>query len=176
MGLFVFMSLMRNDLIDILQGFIQDIEDASPNTKNKLKEIYPINFKLSLSGHKNMFISLDEKSKRISFDEIINPDFEINTSVSEILELIVTKKIKKTMLVGDVELAIVMVNTLIKSDLDFIYLLDKYFGNVPAVIAYLAKQKFDALRNKDSREDNSIQSKFRELSIRLDRIEAMNNQ
>ena len=41
---------MRNDLIDILQGFIQDIEDASPNTKNKLKEIYPINFKLSLSG------------------------------------------------------------------------------------------------------------------------------
>ena len=80
------------------------------------------------------------------------------------------------MLVGDLELAIVMVNTLIKSDLDFIYLLDKYFGNVPAVIAYLAKQKFDALRNKDSREDNSIQSKFRELSIRLDRIEAMNNQ
>ena len=35
MGLFVFMSPMRNDLIDILQGFIQDIEDASPNTKNK---------------------------------------------------------------------------------------------------------------------------------------------
>ena len=67
-------------------------------------------------------------------------------------------------------------NTIIKSDLDFIYLLDKYFGNAPAVIAYLAKQKFDDLRNKDSREDNSIQSKFRELSIRLDRIEAMNNQ
>tara|TARA_B100000768_G_C11032758_1_gene270823 strand:- start:18 stop:521 length:504 start_codon:yes stop_codon:yes gene_type:complete len=167
---------MRNDLTDIFQDFIQDIEDASPNTKNKLKELYPINFKLNLSGHKDIFISLDEKLKKISFDEIINPNFEINISVSEIFELIITKKIKKTMLIGDVELAIVLVNTIIKSDLDFIYLLDKYFGNVPAVIAYLAKQKFDDLRNKDSREDNSIQSKLREISIRLDRIEAMNNQ
>jgi len=45
---FQFMLLMMNDLFDIIKAFIKDIEDASPNLKNNLNEIYPIKFKLNL--------------------------------------------------------------------------------------------------------------------------------
>ena len=44
---FQFMLLMMNDLFDIINAFIKDIEDASPNLKNNLNEIYPIKFKLN---------------------------------------------------------------------------------------------------------------------------------
>ncbi len=34
-----------------------------------------------------------------------------------------------------------MINAILKSDIDIVFLIDKYFGNVPAVLAYLAKEK-----------------------------------
>ena len=65
-------------------------------------------------------------------------------------------------------------NTLINSDLDFIFLIDRYFGNTSAGIALLAKEKLSGMQKTNSIKDNEIQSKLRDLSIRLDRLEAAN--
>ena len=65
-------------------------------------------------------------------------------------------------------------NTLINSDLDFIFLIDRYFGNTSAGIALLAKEKLSGMQRTNSIKDNEIQSKLRDLSIRLDRLEAAN--
>ena len=65
-------------------------------------------------------------------------------------------------------------NTLINSDLDFIFLIDRYFGNTSAGIALLAKEKLSGMQRTNSVKDNEIQSKLRDLSIRLDRLEAAN--
>ena len=65
-------------------------------------------------------------------------------------------------------------NTLINSDLDFIFLIDRYFGNTSAGIALLAKEKISGMQRTNSIKDNEIQSKLRDLSIRLDRLEAAN--
>ena len=66
---FQFMLLMMNDLFDIINAFIKDIEDASPNLKNNLNEIYPIKFKLNLifffSNNFSIFFFLSLRSFKL---------------------------------------------------------------------------------------------------------------
>ena len=81
MVLYQYMLLMKSDLVNIANSFIQDIEDASPSLKNKLNEIYPIKFKLDLVGHKDLYFILDQAKKNISFNKIEDVDFEIKTSI-----------------------------------------------------------------------------------------------
>ena len=173
MAWFRYMLLMENDLLRIINFLFRDIEDASPSLKNKLNEIYPIKFKLELVGHKDIYFDLDQNKKNISFspNEVI--DFEIRTSVKESLDFLMGKKINRGMLYGDTDKAILTINAFMKSEVDFVLLIDKYFGNTPAALAYFTKEKLSNLKQYNNK--NALQSKLRDLSIRLDRLEAANN-
>jgi hypothetical protein len=164
---------MENDLLRIINSLFRDIEDASPNLKNKLNEIYPIKFKLELVGHKDIYFDLDQNKKNISFspNEVI--DFVIRTSVKESIDFLIGKKINRGMLYGDTDKAILTINAFMKSEVDFVLLIDKYFGNTPAALAYFTKEKLSNLKQYNNK--NALQSKLRDLSIRLDRLEAANN-
>ena len=173
MVLCLYMLLMKSNLLNIAYSLIQDIEDASPNLKNNLNEIYPIRFKLDLVGHKSIYCNLDQNKKNISFNKIEDTDFEIRTSVKESLDFLISKKINRGMLYGDTEKAILTINAFIKSEVDVVLLIDKYFGDTPAAIAYFTKEKLSNLKQYNNK--NALQSKLRDLSIRLDRLEAVNN-
>ena len=164
---------MTNKLLKIINSAINDIESASPVARDKLIQIYPISLLLSIEGHKNIYFSLDKNSKKISFEKTSHVDFEIRSSIKEVLDLILSKKIKKEIIYGDDEKAILMINAILKSDIDIVFLIDKYFGNMPAVLAYLAKEKLFTTNQYNKK--NELQSKLRDLSIRLDRLEAINN-
>ena len=164
---------MTNSLLKIINNVITDIENASPVTRDKLIQIYPISFLLSLKGHNNIYFSLDKNSKKISFEKTSHIDFEIRSSIKEMLDLILSKKIKKEIIYGDSEKAILMINAILKSDIDIVFLIDKYFGNMPAVLAYLVKEKLFTTNQYNKK--NELHSKLRDLSIRLDRLEAVNN-
>ena len=173
MVLCLYMLLMKSNLLNIAYSLIQDIEDASPNLKNNLNEIYPIRFKLDLVGHKDIYCNLDQNKKNISFNKIEDTDFEIRTSVKESLDFLISKKINRGMLYGDTEKAILTINAFIKSEVDVVLLIDKYFGDTPAAIAYFTKEKLSNLKQYNNK--NALQSKLRDLSIRLDRLEAVKN-
>ena len=173
MVLCLYMLLMKSNLLNIAYSLIQDIEDASPNLKNNLNEIYPIRFKLDLVGHKDIYCNLDQNKKNISFNKIEDADFEIRTSVKESLDFLISKKINRGMLYGDTEKAILTINAFIKSEVDVVLLIDKYFGDTPAAITYFTKEKLSNLKQYNNK--NALQSKLRDLSIRLDRLEAVNN-
>ena len=166
---------MENSLSQILSNLLNDIEEASPNSRGALYSIYPINFVLALKGHKRIHVHLSEDHKRISFKELASPNFKIQANVTEILQLIFTKKIKKSMLSGDVELATVMMSILIKADIDFIFLIDKYFGNIPAVSAHLVKERLSTRKSVNTNQGNVLQARLRRLGIRVDRLEAINS-
>ena len=170
---FRYMLLMESDLLKIINSLIRDIEDASPNLKNKLNEIYPIKFKLELVGHKDIYFDLDRNKKNISFSPNKVIDFEIRTSVKESLNFLIGKKINRGMLYGDTDKAILTINAFMKSEVDFVLLIDKYFGNTPAALAYFTKEKLSNLKQYNNK--NALQSKLRDLSIRLDRLEAVKN-
>ena len=166
---------MENSLSQILSNLLNDIEEASPNSRGSLYNIYPINFVLALKGHKKIHVHLSKDHKKISFKELASPNFEIQANVTEILQLIFTKKIKKSMLSGDVELATVMMSILIKADIDFIFLIDKYFGNIPAVSAHLVKERLSTRKSVNTNQVNELQARLRRLGIRVDRLEAINS-
>ena len=173
MVLCLYMLLMKSNLLNIAYSLIQDIEDASPNLKNNLNEIYPIRFKLDLAGHKDIYCNLNQNKKNISFNKIEDTDFEIKTSVKESLDFLISKKINRGMLYGDTEKAILTINAFIKSEVDVVLLIDKYFGDTPAAFAYFTKEKLSNLKQYNNK--NALRSKLRDLSIRLDRLEAVNN-
>ena len=157
-----------------LKKILKDIEESSPKLRNTLKEISPISFCINLKGHKKIFISIDGDNSNISFEEN-DIQFEINGSLIEIIYTIVSGKINKSLIKGDAELAIVFFSAIYKSDIDLIYLIDKYFGSLPAVFTYAIIKKIFNTREiyKDDNE-RELRGRLRNISIRLDRLEAIN--
>ena len=164
-------------MINFKEGFnkfLMDIKESSPNLKKTLKEISPISFCISLKGHKRIFISINDNNSDISFEES-NTQFEINGSLLEILYTIISGKINKNLIKGDAELAIVFFNAIYKSNVDLIYLIDKYFGNLPAVFTYAIVNKvFNTPEIYKDTEERNLRKRLRDISIRLDRLEAIN--
>ena len=157
-----------------LKKILKDIEESSPKLRNTLKEISPISFCINLKEHKKIFISIDGDNSNISFEEN-DIQFEINGSLIEIIYTIVSGKINKSLIKGDAELAIVFFSAIYKSDIDLIYLIDKYFGSLPAVFTYAIIKKIFNTREiyKDDNE-RDLRGRLRDISIRLDRLEAIN--
>jgi len=100
-------------------------------------------------------------------------DFEIRTSVKESLDFLISKKINRGMLYGDTDKAILTINAFIKSEVDVVLLIDKYFGEYSSCSCLFTKEKLSNLKQYNNK--NALQSKLRDLSIRLDRLEAVNN-
>ena len=92
----------------------------------------------------------------------------------ELLGVLASKKIKRSLISGDIEIAIILFNAIVKSNIDLIYLIDKYFGNLPALIAYTIENKlFKTSEVHNDSEYKNLQKRLRDISIRLDRIEAI---
>lgn len=162
-------------MIDINKLFIrllEDLEESSPNLRKSLKEISPLKFFINIKGHKNIYIKIDDKDSEISFEKN-NPQFEIRGSLIELLNSLVSKKLNKNLIFGNSELAIVFVNIILKSNIDVIYLIDKYFGNTSAVFAYSVLKLFKSSDNDSDIEYENIRKRLREISIKLDRLEAI---
>ena len=92
-----------------LSKIISDLEESSPRFKSSLLEISPISFFINIKNHQNIYILIDGKNSGISFKEIEH-QFEITGSLFELVKAVVTKKIDKSLIKGDAELAITFVN------------------------------------------------------------------
>ena len=163
-------------MIDTKKAFmrlLKDLEESSPKFSSTLKEISPIKFCININGHRNIYVTIDSAESKISFDKN-DFHFEIEGSLIELLGAVASKKIKRSLISGDEEVAMVLFNAIIKSNIDLIYLIDKYFGNLPAMIAYtIANKLFKIPKTHDDSEYKSLLKRLRNISIRLDRIEAI---
>ena len=160
------------DVNKLLIKLLADLEESSPNFRKSVKEISPLEFCINIKGHKNIYIKIDDKNSEISFLRN-NPQFEIRGSLIELLNTLVSKKLNKNLVFGNSELAIVFVNIIFKSNIDIIYLIDKYFGNTSAVFAYGILKLFKSADDDSDVEYENIRRRLREISIKLDRLEAI---
>ena len=165
-------------MIDIKVSFnklLRDIEESSPNLRNTFKEISPVSFSMNIQGHKNIYVTIDGENSDVTFQEN-NYDFEIKSSVIELIKVATSGKINKSLIGGDTEIAIVLLNAIFKSNIDLIYLIDKYFGNLPAVFTYAIVNKiFSSTEVYQDNEQRNMRKRLREMAIRLDRLEAVKN-
>ena len=160
------------DVNKLLVKLLADLEESSPNFRKSVKEISPLEFCINIKGHKNIYIKINDKDSEISFLRN-NPQFEIRGSLIELLNTLVSKKLNKNLVFGNSELAIVFVNIILKSNIDIIYLIDKYFGNTSAVFAYSILKLFKSADDESDLEYENIRRRLREISIKLDRLEAI---
>ncbi len=165
------MSLIKNSLSNSISKILQDLEESSPNTRASLNELYPIKFGLQIDKHKELFFDIDINKKEISFSKIENPQFFIKASSKDLLELLLKEKINKQMIVGDEEIAIVFLNLLIKSEVDLMYLIDKYLGSYAAFASSQVYKSIKTLEKEPEGRSDSVHAKLRELNIRVDRLE-----
>ena len=156
-----------------LNSLIKDIKDSSPNLENYIKEIAPVSFLLNIKHHKNIYITINEDSSKISFSEQ-SYDFEIRASLMDILKIAISGKLNKDLIYGNGEIAIVLFNAIHKSDIDLIYLIDKYFGSLPAVFTYtIVKKIFESSEIYQDENYRDMRKRLRDIAIRLDRLEVL---
>lgn len=166
-------------MINIKKSFdklFKSIEESSPNLKKTLREISPLTFFLNIKGHQDIYVTINGENSYINFNENIY-DFEIKASLIDLLKVLATGKINKNIIFGNTEIAIVLFNALYKSDIDLIYLIDKYFGNLPAIFTYaIVKRLYSSNEVYQDVKHREIRKQLRDISIRIDRLEAYNSQ
>ena len=165
------MSLIKNSLSNSISKILQDLEESSPNTRASLNELYPIKFGLQIDKHKELFFDIDINKKEVSFSKIENPQFFIKASSKDLLELFLKEKINKQMIIGDEEIAIVFLNLVIKSEVDLMYLIDKYLGSYAAFASSQVYKSIKTIEKEPEGRSDSVHAKLRELNIRVDRLE-----
>ena len=162
------------NLDDALLKLLSDLEESSPNFTNSLSEIYPITFTINIEDFKKIFISLDHQASSIGFEEENTSQFEIKGSIKDFIKTLSTRKLHKQLITGDAELAVVFFNAVIKLDIDILYLINKNFGDIPAL---MTKEALNLILNHErthqNKEERRIRNRLRKLSIRMDRLEAM---
>ena len=165
------MSLIKNSLSNSISKILQDLEESSPNTRASLNELYPIKFGLQIDKYKELFFDIDTNKKEISFSKIENPQFFIKASSKDLLELLLKEKINKQMIIGDEEIAIVFLNLVIKSEVNLMYLIDKYLGSYAAFASSQVYKSIKTIEKEPEGRSDSVHAKLRELNIRVDRLE-----
>ena len=167
------MLLEMINLNKVFIQFLSDLEESSPSLKKSLNEISPVEFCLNIKGHKKIYIKYDGMNSHISFNANEH-QFEINGTLTELLNLLASRKLNKNLINGDSEKAIVFANIILKSKVDLVYIIDKYFGSISATFVYSLLKLFSTSdkQNLDNEYVN-IQKKLRDISIRLDRLEAI---
>jgi hypothetical protein len=156
---------------------------------NNLKSIYPMTKKVNISDlyfskeirdpYRWLEDDLDKETKRWIEDQNLFTDkyFEslgFKEQIKDFIKTLSTRKLHKQLITGDAELAVVFFNAVIKLDIDILYLINKNFGDIPALMTKEALNIiFNHERTHQNKEERKIRNRLRKLSIRMDRLEAM---
>ena len=81
------------------------------------------------------------------------------------------KQIPTKSILGDTETALVFFGVLANSSIDIELLIYKYFGDIPALILRKMLIQSQEKESTNNNQINGLLKSFRDISIRLDRIE-----
>ena len=156
-----------------LNKFLQEIESLSPGFLMKVENLYPLEFNIEVDSISKFSITLNHCNQSIDFFERPNPKFSLRLNIFTALNALINMQVPTKSISGDVESALILLGVLTNIDIDLELLIYKYFGDIPALIlrklisTELKREKYSAKEN----ETNKVLKSFRDISIRLDRLE-----
>ena len=156
-----------------LNKLLQEIESLSPGFLMKIENLYPLEFNIEVDSIAKFSITLNHYSQSIDFFECPDPKFSLQLNIFTALNALINIQVPTKSISGDVESALILLGVLTNIDIDLELLIYKYFGDIPALIlrklisAELKREKYAAEEN----ETNKVLKSFRDISIRLDRLE-----
>ena len=156
-----------------LDKFLKEIESLSPGFLIKIKNLYPLDFNIEIDSISKFSISLNNDSQNFDFIEHPNPNFSLQLNIFTALNALNNKQIPTKSISGDTESAVIQLGALANINIDLELLVYKYFGDIPALM--LRK----IMSNQPQQEESPLQQgelnrmlrSFRDISIRLDRLE-----
>ena len=156
-----------------LDKFLKEIESLSPGFLIKIKNLYPLDFNIEIDALSKFSISLNNDSQNFSFIDHPNPNFSLQLNILTALNALNKKQIPTKSISGDVESAVILLGAFANVDIDLELIVYKYFGDIPALM--LRKIMSNQPQQEESQlqqdEVNRILRSFRDISIRLDRLE-----
>ena len=156
-----------------LDKFFKEIESLSPGFLIKIKNLHPIDFNIEIDSVSKFSISLNNDSQNFNFIEHPNPNFSLQLNIFTALNALNKKQIPTKSISGDVESAIILLGAFANVDIDLELLVYKYFGDIPALMLrkIMSNQPQQEESQLQEEEVNRILRSFRDISIRLDRLE-----
>ena len=156
-----------------LNKFLQELESLSPGFFNQIEGLYPLKFNIEVSSMAKFSITLDHDAETFNFFEHPKPNFSLQLNIFSALNALNNQKIPTQSISGDAETAIVLFSTLANIDIDIELLIYKYFGDIPALMLrkVLANKSQSQEASVQENKANKILGSFRDISIRLDRLE-----
>lgn len=156
-----------------LDNFSREIESLSPGFLIKIKNLYPLDFNVEIDSVSKFSISLNNDSQNFSFIKHPNPNFSLQLNIFTALNALNNKQIPTKSISGDVESAVILLGALASIDIDLELLVSKYFGDIPALMLrkVISNKSESQKASAQENEANKILRSFRDISIRLDRLE-----
>ena len=154
-----------------LNKLLKEINSLSPGLIKKIEDLYPINFNIEISTLPNFSLTLSSDNQKLNFFSHEDPQFSLRLDIFEALNALKNKQIPTKSILGDTETALVFFGVLANSSIDIELLIYKYFGDIPTLILRKMLIQSQEKESTNNNQINELLKSFRDISIRLDRIE-----
>ena len=156
-----------------LNKFLQELDSMSPGFLMQIESLYPLEFNIKVSSMAKFSVTLDQNTKTFNFFERPKPNFSLQLDIFSALNALNNKKIPTQSISGHAETAIVLFSALANIDIDIELLIYKYFGDIPALMLrkVITNKSQSQEASMQENKANKILRSFRDISIRLDRLE-----
>ena len=156
-----------------LNKFLQELESLSPGFFKQVEGLYPLKFNIEVSSMAKFSITLDHDAETFNFFEHPKPNFSLQLNIFSALNALNNQKIPTQSISGDAETALILFSALAYIDIDIELLVYKYFGDIPALMLrkVITNKSQSQEASMQENEPNKILGSFRDISIRLDRLE-----
>jgi len=156
-----------------LNKFLQELDSMSPGFLMQIESLYPLEFNIEVSSMAKFSVTLDQNTKTFNFFEHPKPNFSLQLNIFSALNALNNKKIPTQSISGDTETALILLSALASIDIDLELLVSKYFGDIPALMLrkVISNKSESQKSSAQENEANKILRSFRDISIRLDRLE-----
>jgi len=156
-----------------LNKFLQELESLSPGFFKQVEGLYPLKFNIEVLSMAKFSITLDHDAETFNFFEHPKPNFSLQLNIFSALNALNNQKIPTQSISGDAETALILFSALAYIDIDIELLVYKYFGDIPALMLrkVITNKSQSQEASMQENEPNKILGSFRDISIRLDRLE-----
>ena len=128
---------------------------------------------LNFSNIRTASLHLNKQEQIFHTNSSGSPQFTLNIDAEASWKILKEKTIPSKKIEGDSELALMFLMVLAESNVDLEILIHKHFGTVPGLLMRrLLNQEYSNGQNKtDNAELLSLQREFRNIAVRIDRLE-----